>query len=140
MKKILIFIALLFSVFGVSINASAKCEYNEESANILGALDTCIEWTRAVNPWEGKNFTAEKWFKDTVGQITKNLMYIFWIIAVWAIAYGSLMLAISAWNDDKVNKWKNIIKWASFGFLIIVSAGWIITIIVNVIYWLAWWK
>lgn len=130
-------------MFWMVVNASADCEYKADdngSYDVLEALDKCATGTKALDTWTGKSLTAEKWFKNLIGQITQNLMYIFWVIAIWAIAYGWLTLTLSAWNDDKIKKWKDLIKWASLGFLVIISAWWIITIIVKVIYWLAWGK
>jgi hypothetical protein len=57
-------------------------------------------------------------------------------LAVWSIAYGSMVIVTSVWADDKITKWRNIIKWSLVWFLILVSAAWLIKLIIYVMYWL----
>lgn len=139
MKKILILLFTLLASFSFVNANNSGCEYKESDGwDILSQLDKCADESSAVNPWKSNEFKIETKFKDKVGQITKNLMYIFWVIAIGGIALGWLMMTLSGWVDEKIKKWKDLIKWSIFGFLIIVSAWGIITIIVNIAYTL--WK
>jgi hypothetical protein len=60
-----------------------------------------------------------------------------WIAAIWAVAYWGITIIISAWEDEWVTKWKSIIKWAVLWFVWLVSASGLITLVINIMYWLA---
>lgn len=134
MKKILIIITLLFSIFALSNNfCSAESELEHELEwNVSDMLTKYTPW-KVVNTGD---YTAETWVKKLVTKLVTNISYILWVIAIWAIVYWWITLAISAWEDEKVSKWKNIIKWAIIWFVWLVSASGLITIVINVIYWL----
>jgi hypothetical protein len=57
-----------------------------------------------------------------------------WVLAVGTIVYGAFLLTLSAWEDEKVKKAKDIIKWGIIWFLGVISASGIIFLIVNIMY------
>lgn len=123
-----VFILSLFVFFGdVSF---ADCEYAENSS-ISDALDGCLAWADLVNPDGGK---IEIGIKNKIVYWTTQLAKLFWLLAVGAIVYGGLMMTLSWWEDEKIKKWKDIVKWAMLWFLWLMAAGWIIRIIVEVMF------
>lgn len=101
----------------------------------------CKEWTswdkciKDTSDEENITYTLEWWFKTQVDALLKNVWLILWIIAVWAIVYAWLMLQFSGWNDEKIKKSKNIIKWALIWFAAMMSAWAIIVTVVDLMYW-----
>lgn len=132
MKKILISILLIFSVFAFFIpdSFSAECTYD---GNIKNSLDSCLKTSELVN-WKNVEVKAWWWFQKQVMQWTKNISLYLWVFAVWAIVFWGLMLVFSVWEEEKIKKWKNIVKWWIIWFIWIISASAIISLIVKIMY------
>ena len=134
LKRIVILLTTLFSVlFFVSSSweTSSTCSYTEGSINYTGALEGCLNDTSLVNSW---SLEASDWFKKFILNLIKIIAGFFALLAVWALVYGALMLTLSAWEDEKIKKAKDIVKWALIWFLAIISSGALITIIIEVFY------
>jgi hypothetical protein len=43
-------------------------------------------------------------------------------------------MTLSAWEDEKIKKAKDVIKWWIIGFIWVISASWIILFVVNLMY------
>lgn len=130
MKKIfLTFIILSFSIlsFQNTFSASSNCKF---SWDVKGSLENCVQATELYK-WGVK---IDWGFKDTIMSWTASIALYLWIAAVFAIVYASAMLTLSAWDDEKINKAKNILKWSIFGLLWVMFAAVIITLVVNIIY------
>jgi len=69
---------------------------------------------------------------------TTQLGGLLWLLAVGAIVYGGLMMTLSWGEDEKVKKWKDIVKWAMLWFLAVIAAGWVVRLIVEVMFSVAW--
>ena len=128
MKKILLF---LISFLFISYNAfwAYDCDYDWSS--VSNSLSFCLEWSDLVDSWD---WTIEWGFRETIIKWTNNIAVYLWILAVFAIVYWSAMLTFSAWEDEKVNKAKSIIKWAILWFIWLLFASTIINVLVKVIY------
>jgi len=136
LKKIFLWLFLMFSLFSIyslSVNAASNCSYdpNAQISDLGASLDVCLLDSKLVN-WN--SVIIKYWFKIKVLNWVKNISIFLSIMAVGSIAYGALMMTISAWEDEKIKKWKDIVKWWIFGFLAIISAGWLIAIVINFIY------
>jgi len=137
MKKILIILMLILSFF-IGSNTFAKdskvtLTEDELKNNSINKL--LWKYTPAkVVKWDA---AVETGLKTLINKIVDNLSYVLWILAIWAIVYWGIILVTSAWEDEKVTKWKNIIKWALIWFAWLVSAAWLIKIVISVIYWLS---
>lgn len=132
-KKIYLFF-LLFLVTFFSIQSTVfwntDCSY-DWSWNINTALSDCIGWTDLVNIWDAK---IDWWFWEYIKSWTNNIALYIWILAVFAIVFGSLKLTISTWDDEKINKAKAIIKWWIIWFLWVIFASSIINLLIRLVY------
>lgn len=131
MRKIYIslLIAIVASLF---IQNTYGCSF--DGGNIKNSLDNCFLDTKVVSPpWDLE--------ASPVGGFNKFLLLwidaISWVLAVaavGAIVYGSFMLVISTGEDEKITKWKDIIKWWIIGFIGIITANTLIELIINILY------
>ncbi len=131
MKKLFIILIIsIFSLFSISSVLAWNCDYNDWT--ISSELKDCLTDSKLVGS-EAK-IIGWDWFKQTINTWTKNISLYLWIGAVLWIVYGSFMMTISTWEDEKINKAKDIIKWSIIWFLWLISASFIINLIVRVIY------
>lgn len=135
MKKIiqlLCFLCLVMSMWSQQISY-ADCEYNEGSS-IGQNLDSCLSDSNLVNPGDG---LIEWGVKNQIVTWTTNLAQLLGLLAVWAIVYGAGMMTLSAGDDEKIKKWKDVIKWAMLWFLWLLLAGWLVRIVIEIMFSLA---
>lgn len=102
--------------------------------DVWSSLEWCL-WNKDVIQWEW-NLNVESWFKQLIIDFIEKISIILAILAVWSIAYWSMVIVTSVWNDEKIKKWRNIIQWSLVWFVILVAASWIIQLIIYIIYWL----
>lgn len=143
MKKIFIISILIITfifpiwTFAAESNSWNNCNIKTESfewdnaMKVWDALDNCLSDSNLVN-W--KDAIIESWLMDLINWWVKNIWVVLWILAVGSIVYWSLLMTLSAWEDEKVKKSKDIIKWWIFGFLWVIFASSIILLIVNIMY------
>lgn len=130
LKKIILFFVFILS-FSSFIGVSfGTCELG---LSIWWSLEGCLWGSDVV---QANDLTVDAWFKDLIVSFVKKISSILAILAVWSIAYWSMVMVVSWWSEEKIKKWRNIIKWALLWFLVLVSAAWIIKIIIYVVYWL----
>lgn len=129
MKKIIIIFLLIFSLI-LPLWVFAWCEY-QDGAEIWTMLEDCLNDSSLVN-WN--NASIETWLPDLINSVVAKIWSYLWLIAIWAIIYGSLLMTLSAWEDEKIKKAKDIIKWALIGFLWVIFASSIILLVVNVMF------
>jgi len=137
MKKLLSYfiafvciIALLFSVQG----AFGNCEYSE-AWSINSNLDNCLSWSDLVDPGD---WLIESGIKSKLIYWTNQLWGFLGLLAVGAIVYGGLMMTLSWGEDERIKKGKDIVKWAMLWFLGLIVASWIVRVIVEVMFSVAW--
>lgn len=135
MKNIIkIFIWIIASFLLVSSTFATNCSYDVDSdpGSIAGRLDDCLESSALVDPsWDLK---ADGGFWNQLRTWTNNIAIYLWIFAVFAIAYGSLQLTLSAGEDEKIKKAKDIVKWWMLWFLWVIFASAIINLVVKLMY------
>ena len=142
MKKIITY--LVFIVFSLLIGAvflsstfaanKANCQYKEWDTSISQNLDECLKGSQLVAWW---NAVIEDGFKKRVNTWVNAISLFLWVCAVWAIVFGAMRLTLSAGDDGKVEKAKDIIKRALIGFIGLISASAIIKLVISVMYGLA---
>ncbi len=135
LKKILLII--ITAIFCSNTLVSANCSYNksnEDSWDTATNLMGCLEWWKSKLVEPEIDALAESWFKKQIVGWVKNIAWFLWLIAVSALVYAGFMMAISTWEEDKIKKAKDIVKWTLLWFLWVVTAGSIISIIVNFMY------
>lgn len=131
MKKI--FLLLIFIIaFILPVWLFAECNiWSDFNWSVWSALDTCLSDSNLVD-WS--NWTIEVWLKNLINNWVKNIWSVLWLLAVWFIVYWSLLLTLSAWEDEKIKKAKDVIKWSIIGFLWVIFASSIVLLVVNVMY------
>lgn len=113
------------NTFGCSFDAS----------NISDSLDNCFsEWTQVVSPSWDLEVSRGGWFNNFILGWVESISGILALALVGVIAYGSFMFTISTWEDDKITKAKDIIKWGIIGFIGILTANALIELIINILY------
>ena len=136
MKKILIillsFIILFFS-FTNSFTNSTNCNPDLNwDFNIWEQLNNCLKDTKLVN-WKDSEI-SKWWFWGIITNWTNNIALYLWILSVFSIVYWALIMTISGWEDEKITKAKDIIKWWLIWFIWIISASAVINLLVKIIY------
>lgn len=133
-KKIFLIILIIssFFIWDLAYSALEQCKTWQD----LTSLEGCLSDSNVVQTWSWWNLKVSGWFKIVILNFIKNVWTILALAAIGFIAYGSMVLVSSWGNDEKIKKWKNIIKWALIWFTWLVAASWIIAIIINLIYWL----
>lgn len=125
------FIILLILFFWSMNFVFWACSYTAGATVTAGTLKDCVdpsgnnlvEWDMGVT-W---------WFKTKISSWIDGLTWILWLFAVFAIVYGSFLLVIWIWEEEKIKKWKDVIKWWIIWFLWIVSAWALIRVVVGVL-------
>lgn len=134
MKKIfwffISFLILFSSVFYVA--EATNCSY--ENGSLSMALEWCFKNSRLA--WtDSENLKIDgNWFQEIIKSWIWILWIFIWIWAVFAIVYSSFILATSAWQDEKISKAKNILKWSIWWFLALIFAATIVTLIIKLFY------
>ena len=129
-KKIIIFSLLIISLIMISKISFSACSYNWW--NIAGSIDSCLSSSSLVDAtWD---ISIEVWFKNKILDWVKNIASFLWLVAIWAIVWGWFMMVISTWEEEKIKKAKDMVKWAIFWFLWIVLASSLIALVVNFMY------
>ena len=131
MKKIvsLLLICVAYLCFFSVIHTYWNCDYN--GWDIWYELDWCLWSSDLVNPWDG---LIEWGVKNKIVYWTNQLAMLLWLLAVGAIVYGAFMMTISVWEDEKVKKWKDIVKWSMLWFLWLLLAGWIVRLVIEIMF------
>ena len=111
------------------------CSYDWEWS-VVGALEGCMSGSKLVkNNW---NLKVDDGFKKALIDWTKKIATFLAFWAIFAIAFGSLKMVLSWGEEEKIKKWKDVIKWWIIWFLWVVSAWFLISVVVKVVYTI-WW-
>ncbi len=130
MKKILVFLGIVFVLLFMSLKLNASCSYNAWSS-IKDNLSSCLSETKLVNPWDAK---VEGSFTSRINSITKTIAIVLSLAAVFWIAYWSFMMVTAWWQDEKIKKAKDIVKWSIIWFFWVVVASGLIALVVSLMY------
>ncbi len=113
----------------------ATCKYDpDKDEDIRDSLEKCV-WSSALV--QVKDAYVTGWLKDVLNGWIQKIAGFLALGAIFAIAFGSLKMTLSMWEDEKIKKAKDIIKWGIIGFIAVISAGFLIATLVNLIYSLA---
>lgn len=108
---------------------SSSCKYSEWS-DLSSFLNGCKPSTVVG----ASDMKVEGWFKAKINKWVKNISLVLWVLAVWSLVYAWLLMQLSAWEDEKIKKAKNLIKRTLIWFLLLISASGIIYLVVNVFF------
>jgi len=138
MKKISIaFILCIISFFITPVfwanTGTLDCTYTEWgwSGSISSDLSGCFENSKVISVGDAK---LDWWFKTEIWKWVNNIALILSLLAVGSIIYGALLLTLSTWEDEKIKKAKDVVKWGILWFLWVISASAIITLVVKIMY------
>ncbi len=138
LKKIsLLIISILVIFFSFSwVNfALENCNYDGDWG-LVKTLTDCIDEPnfKWISPEADLDLSDWQWVSKMVAKIVKNMATILFIIAVWALIYASYLLVLSGWEDEKIKKAKDIIKWTLLWFIWLITAWLIIMLVVKMGY------
>ena len=131
-KIFFVFLILFFWFWNINISTTySSCTYSTWDS-ISDFLNNCkpeyVVWNK------NSTYKLEWDFKNKINNFLKNLSFVLWVLAVWMIIYAWLLLQFSWWEDEKVKKAKEIIKWVSIWFLFLIWSWALIYVIINFIY------
>ena len=112
-----------------SIFWSKKCWFN---GNIWSSLDGCLNGSDLVDA--SGNTLIEGNVKIQIKEWTTALATLLSLLAVGAIVYGGLLMTLSWGEDERIKKWKDVVKWALLGFLAVVMTWAIIRLIIEFVF------
>lgn len=112
------------------------CHYSED-ASLSAFLNDCKPKTLVG----GNNMAVDVsgGFKDKILNWVWVLGTLFGLWAVAMLVYGAILMQLAFWEDEKINKAKNVIQWSLIGFFLLICASAVIYIVINVMFGL-WWK
>lgn len=137
LKKILLVAILIIAIFSLNNLVDAECSYDpnsKSSSDISESLKKCLEWEDSKLVKNKDNLEIEWWFRTQILNWVKNIAWFLGLVAVWALVYAAFMMTISGWEEEKVKKAKDMVKWTILWFLWVVTASSLIAITVNFIY------
>ena len=105
----------------------------DKNFDVWKALDGCLEWTALVS-WKDAWITWNNWIWLKIKAWVDNIGLYLLIFAVWSIVFGALMMTLSTWDDEKIKKAKDIVKWWIIWFIWLISASAIINLVVKIMY------
>ena len=132
MKKIILSIVFVSCLFWFQ-TSFWNCEF-APGLWVGQNLDLCLSDTKVVNPPADLEVIQGGWFNTFLLLWVDAISWILAVLAVWAIVYGSLLLTLSMWEDEKITKWKDTIKWWIIWFIGILVANTLIELIINILY------
>lgn len=131
-KRIFILASLfIITIFSFDISFSA-CNYNWW--DVMWALENCVwDWqTDLVETWD--DLKVDTWLKTKIMEWVKKIATFLALWTIFSIAFGSLQMVLSAGEEEAVKKSKDIIKWWLIWFVWVISAGFLISVVVKLVY------
>ncbi len=109
----------------------ASCSWSEWWS-VWGQFDSCLSGTDLVNSAGDMSLT---WgFRTQVINWTTNIATLLGLLAIGAIVYGGLLMTLSVGEDEKIKKWKDIVKWSLLGFLALILAWALVRVVIEFIF------
>ncbi len=132
MRKILSILFILFFSLFLSFDYSySDCKYSSWTSVSKNLWDCFSE---GAFIWKTGDVKIWEWFDTQIQKWTTWIATFLWIMSVFGIVYGTVFMVTSAWEDEKINKWKTAIKWSVIWFIAILSASAIVNIVIKLVY------
>lgn len=123
-------IAIFFSFMTIVLPAfGADCTYNWGS--IAWELANCLDDSDLVDPGDA---LIESGVKQQLLSWTNALWGLLGLLAVGAIVYWAFLMTVSGGDDEKIKKWKDIVKWSLIWFFALISAGSLLRLVTELIF------
>ncbi len=129
MKKILFVLFLVFGCLLLWSDAFSACSFWWD---VKWSLQSCF--TSGTKVVTASDMSVTWGLKTKILWWVNTIAGLLWLLAVGAIVYGGMLFVLSGWIDEKVTKWKKIIKWAILGLIGLVSASSLIALVVNIMF------
>lgn len=127
-------ISFVFFICIFDISLAANCSPDAEgNFKIWKALDDCMSDAKLVN-WSNALIASWWGFSEKIRIWVTNISLFLWLMAVLSIVIWSLMMTFSWWEDEKVKKWKDVVKWWIIWFIWLMSVSGIVNLIVKIMY------
>lgn len=130
MRRIIFLFIIFFTLFFNFDLSYSDCVPPEWDFDVWFQIDDCLTWSKLVSAdatiWWGFANTIKKW--------VSAISIFLWLFSVLGIVYWAFMLTISAWEDEKISKSKWIIKWSIIGFIWIITASFVINLLIKLFY------
>ncbi len=130
-KKIFFLMIISLSILIPSNFVFSECTYSWDASSDLKG---CLEWKSKLVSTDNSNLSVESWFKDKINTWVLNIAWFLGLVSVFALVYAGFVMATSIWDEEKIKKAKDLVKWVLLWFLAVVTSGTIITITINFMY------
>ncbi len=134
MKKLFIYFAIIVAGFCFFLQeiTFANCSYSTWS-NVKENVGECFTsgQTSAVHVDDAK---IETGFKSMISNWVENIALILGLLSVGSLIYWALSMTLSTWDDEKIKKSKDIVKWSIIWFIAILSASTVVSLVINFMY------
>ena len=111
--------------------ATNNCVWSE-GGDIASQFDSCLEGSQLIKNED--NMLITEGFRSQVVRWTTNIATLLWLLAIGSIVYGWLLMTLAGWEEEKIKKWKDILKWSLIWFIALISASAIIRIVIEFIF------
>ena len=137
MLKVLIWVFLFF--IPVWLFAAAQdcifVEWSGDWSEISDQLKNCLSESNVVQPTNDLLVgTGDDWLDESLTVWVWSISTLLYLAAILAIVYGSLMMVLSTWEEEKIKKAKDIIKWWIIGFVWVLLAKEILQLVTSFIW------
>lgn len=134
MKYIVSILIVFFSLGLYHSHAACSVDF-EWDKPISELVDNCMEKNETlVVRTDGKDLNAGIWTNRIINDLIARIWGILGVVAVLMIVYGAFLMTLSGGDEEKIKKWKDLVKWTVLWFIALVAAGWIISLIITTIF------
>ena len=138
-KKIFFLMIISFSILIPSnfVFSDTDCKYDSSAKNSWDTatnLMDCLENNESKLVVPSTDALVESWFKDKINSWVLSIAWFLGLVSVFALVYAGFVMATSIWDEEKIKKAKDLVKWVLLWFLAVVTSGTIITITINFMY------
>lgn len=138
MKKIITLLCLVLislGLFQIQTSYGVNCDFWDDT--LLREMQDCLEWWNLVGADSSEirsDWKIEGEVKNRVIYWTAQLATFLSLIAIGAVVYGAGLMTVSMWDDEKIKKWKDVIKWSILWFLWLLLAWALVRIVIELMF------
>lgn len=137
MKKIFITCFCIFFIIIFSVQTyAAPCVDFAWEGDITQLVKDCVESEGQLTV-RGDDLIVWDQTNAIINNFIRNLWVLLSIWAIIMIVYSGLLMTLSGWNDEKIKKWKDLLKWTLIWYIALLTAWWIVSFIISLIFSIA---
>lgn len=134
MKKLIYICVISCLIFSFNSSHSACSIDIENTDSVAAMVDNCFNDGETLVIQPGNDLIAGDQTNSLIKGYINNLWWILWVIAILMIVYSGFLMTLSWGDDEKIKKWKDLLKWTVIWFIALVSAGGIISLLITTIF------